>query len=186
MAKGQARRPTKNPPILFEKTQRILKEVEKSLGHRLLTYWNSPNGSICNNDVIGLYGILKSMGKCKAMSFFVKSDGGSGQASLRMVNLLRQFSEKTTMLVPLECESAATMLALGADRISSSNKAMTVIAISRSCFENFAGVTSRLTRSSRRWVAFRTGRAVNSHTSRKNASRLTRRIVRASLSKMRT
>ena len=117
IASGQARRPTKNPPILFQKTQRILKEVEKTLGHRLLTYWNSPNGSICNSDVVGLYGILKSMGKCKALSFFIKSDGGSGQASLRMVNLLRQFSEKTTALVPLECASAATMLALGADKI---------------------------------------------------------------------
>jgi len=117
MVSGKPRRPTKNPPILFRKTQRILKEVEKTLGHRLLTYWNSPNGSICNNDVIGLYGILKSIGKCKTLSFFIKSDGGAGQASLRMVNLLRQFSDKTTVLVPLECASAATMLALGADRI---------------------------------------------------------------------
>jgi hypothetical protein len=114
---GSVRRGTKNPPILFQKTQRVLQEIEERLGHRLLTYWNSPNGSICNNDVIGLYGILKSMGKCKALSVFIKSDGGSGQASLRMVNLLRQFSDRTTVLVPLECESAATMLALGADKI---------------------------------------------------------------------
>ncbi len=111
------RRPVKTPPILFEKTQAVLKQVEQRLGHRLLTYWNSPNGSICGNDVIGLYGILKSMGWSKELSFFIKSDGGSGQASLRMVNLLRQFSRRTTVLVPLECESAATMLALGADQI---------------------------------------------------------------------
>ena len=51
------------------------------------------------------------------MSFFIKSDGGSGQASLRMVNLLRQYIGKLTVLVPLECASAATMLALGADKI---------------------------------------------------------------------
>lgn len=106
-----------NPPILFKKTQQVLRRVEGILGHRLLTYWNSNNGSICNNDVIGLYGILKSIGKSKELSFFIKSDGGSGQASLRMVNVLRQFAQKTTVLVPLECESAATMLALGADRV---------------------------------------------------------------------
>jgi hypothetical protein len=111
-------RPTqKNPPLLFKKTQEVLKQVENLLGHRLLTYWNSNNGSICNNDVIGLYGILKSIGKTKDLSVFIKSDGGSGQASLRMVNVLRQFAQRTTMLVPLECESAATMLALGADKI---------------------------------------------------------------------
>ena len=107
----------KNPPILFKKTQEILKQIEARLGNPLLTYWNSNNGSICGNDVIGLYGILKSMGKRKELYFFIKSDGGSGQAAVRMVHVLRQFFEKTSVLVPLECESAATMLALGADRI---------------------------------------------------------------------
>ncbi len=48
---------------------------------------------------------------------FIKSDGGSGQAALRMVNLLRRYVKHLTVLAPLECQSAATMLALGADRI---------------------------------------------------------------------
>jgi hypothetical protein len=34
-----------------------------------------------------------------------------------MVNLLRQFARHLTVLAPLECQSAATMLALGADEI---------------------------------------------------------------------
>jgi hypothetical protein len=107
----------KNPPILFEKTQKVIRQIEAKLGEPLVTYWNSPNGSICNNDVVGLYGVLRSLKKVKNLSLFVKSNGGSGQASLRMVNLLRQFVERLTVLVPLECESAATMLALGADKI---------------------------------------------------------------------
>jgi hypothetical protein len=107
----------KVPPVLFEKTQKVIGQIENELGERLLTYWNSPNGSICGNDVVGLYGILSSMGKLERLSFFIKSDGGSGQASLRMVNLLRQFVGQLTVLAPLECASAATMLALGADKI---------------------------------------------------------------------
>src|SRR6266481_6600245 len=107
----------KVPPVLFEKTQKVIAQIESELGERLLTYWNSPNGSICGNDVVGLYGILSSMGKLERLSFFIKSDGGSGQVSLRMVNLLRQFVQNLTVLVPLACESAATMLALGADKI---------------------------------------------------------------------
>jgi len=107
----------KNPPILFEKTQKVIAQIEDKLGERLITYWNSPNGSICGNDVVGLYGVLRSIGKTKRLSFFIKSDGGSGQVSLRMVNLVRQFTSGLTALVPLECESAATMLALGADKI---------------------------------------------------------------------
>jgi Serine dehydrogenase proteinase len=107
----------RNPPILFKKTQQIIGQIEGKLGEPLLTYWNSPNGSICDNDVTGLYGILRGIGKINRLSFFIKSAGGYGQASLRMVNLLRQFVGRLTVLVPLECASAATMLALGADKI---------------------------------------------------------------------
>src|SRR5215471_7330178 len=107
----------KNPPILFERTQKIIHQIESKIGESFITYWNSPDGSICANDVTGLFGILRNMGKSKRLSLFVKSDGGHGQASLRMVNLLRQFVGRLTALVPLECESAATMLALGADKI---------------------------------------------------------------------
>ena len=107
----------KQPPILFEKTQKILRQIETRVGEPFLTYWNSPDGSICANDVSGLFGILRSMGKINRLSLFIKSDGGSGQSSLRMVHLLRQFVGRLTALVPLECASAATMLALGADRI---------------------------------------------------------------------
>ena len=107
----------KNPPVLYERTQQIIGQVESKLGERLITYWNSPSGSICSNDVIGLYGILRSMGKVDRLSVFIKSDGGYGQASLRMVNLLRQYAGTLTAIAPLECASAATMLALGADKI---------------------------------------------------------------------
>src|SRR5215475_461604 len=107
----------KTPPILFAKTQKVIGQIEAKLGERFLAYWNSPDGSICDNDVVGLYGILRSIGSVDRLSLFIKSDGGSGQVSLRMINLLRQFVRRLTALVPLECESAATMLALGADRI---------------------------------------------------------------------
>ena len=107
----------KSPPVLFDRTQKVVGEIEAVLGEPLITYWNSTNGSICSNDVVGLYGILQSIGKVDRLSLFIKSNGGFGEASLRMVHMLRQFVGELTVLVPLECESAATMLALGADRI---------------------------------------------------------------------
>jgi len=113
----KSRRALKKPPVLYERTQQLIHRIESKLGERIITYWNSPNGSICPNDVIGLYGILRSIGKVDRLSFFIKSDGRSGQVSLRMVNLLRQYVRRLTVLVPLECASAATMLALGADKI---------------------------------------------------------------------
>jgi hypothetical protein len=107
----------KSPPVLFDKTQKVLREIEAELGEPLITYWNSTSGSICSNDLMGLYGVLQSIGKVDRLSLFIKSNGGFGEASLRMVHMLRQFVGKLTVLVPLECESAATMLALGADKI---------------------------------------------------------------------
>src|SRR3984957_19003902 len=105
------------PPVLMERTQPVIERLSAALGEPVITYWNSTKGSICQNDVIGLYALLRNAGKLDNLTLFLKSDGGSGQASLRMVNLLRQHAKHLTVLAPLECQSAATMLALGADRI---------------------------------------------------------------------
>lgn len=105
------------PPILFDKTQPIIEALEKQLGGKFLAYWMSYAGSLCQNDVNVFSEILKTLGNCERLFIFIKSGGGNGSASLRMVNLLRSHCEKITALVPLNCESAATMLALGADEI---------------------------------------------------------------------
>ncbi len=107
----------KQPPVLFDRTQRLVSEITSLLGGPLITYWNNPRGSICDNDVVALYEVLQKLGKQDTIYLFIKSDGGSGQASLRLVNLLRQYCKRLVALVPLKCASAATMIALGADEI---------------------------------------------------------------------
>jgi hypothetical protein len=105
------------PPVLMEKTQQLIQKLSTLLGEPVISYWNSTKGSICSNDVVGLYALLRDAGQVERLTLFIKSDGGSGQAALRMVNLLRRYVRHLTILAPLECQSAATMLALGADRI---------------------------------------------------------------------
>lgn len=107
----------KTPPNLFEKTQQLIRRIEQQLDGRLVCYWISPNGSVCQNDVNVFNAILKTVGNAETIYLFIKSDGGDGKASLRMVNLLRKHCRRLVALVPLNCESAATMLALGADAI---------------------------------------------------------------------
>jgi hypothetical protein len=107
----------KQPPVLFDQTQRMVLETTSLLGGPLIAYWNNPRGSICDNDVVALYEVLQKLGKQDTVYLFIKSDGGSGQASLRLVNLLRQYCKCLIALLPLECASAATMIALGADEI---------------------------------------------------------------------
>lgn len=113
-----ARKPKiKQPPVLFGKTQAVIAKLSERLGGPLVSYWNNPRGSVCHSDVLALYDVLGRLGQHDTIHLFIKSDGGSGQVSLRLVNLLRQHCRQLVALVPLECASAATMIALGADRI---------------------------------------------------------------------
>lgn len=107
----------KQPPVLFNKTQAVLADVAQRVGGPVVAYWNNPRGSVCHSDVVALYAVLGQLGWNETIYLYLKSDGGSGQVALRIVNLLRQHCRKLVALVPLECASAATMIALGADRI---------------------------------------------------------------------
>src|ERR1044071_4326294 len=95
------------PPVLFSQTQTLIKKIEDLKGIKLLAYWNSVNGSVCQNDVSSFYEIIKHWPVQKEIFLFIKSDGGDGKASLRIVNLLREHSKKLTVLIQGECASAA-------------------------------------------------------------------------------
>ena len=107
----------KKPPILFKDTQAIIAQIEKRIAGTFLSYWNSVSGSVCHDDAVGFHEILNVMEKKGPLFLFVKSDGGTGEASLRIVHVLRQHFSHVKTLVPLNCASAATMLALGTNEI---------------------------------------------------------------------
>lgn len=107
----------KQPPLLFGKTQAIIHRLAEQLGGPVVAYWNGPRGSVSHSDVMALCHVLARLGTHEVVYLFIKSDGGSGQVALRLVNLLRQHCRRLVALVPLECASAATMIALGADCI---------------------------------------------------------------------
>ena len=111
------RKNIKEPPLLFDDTQAIITAIEKQIGRKLLVYWTSDRGSVCDNDVVALYEIFKHIGRSEDIALFIKSNGGDVEASLRLVNLMREYNTRVHALVPLESASAATMIALGADEI---------------------------------------------------------------------
>src|SRR5512134_162826 len=116
--KARRRVRVKTPPLLFEKTQDAITRIQRRVQGRFLTYWTSTSGSVCDNDVMALHEILQQTGRQETLTLFVKSDGGSGMAALRLVHLLRRHTRKLQVVAPLNCASAATMLALGADTIA--------------------------------------------------------------------
>jgi hypothetical protein len=118
MAQAKRRPKIQKPPVLFQQTQALIARIEAKLGGPLLAYWSSANGSVCQDDVVVMYDhCRKAFTRGEKLGLFIKSAGGSGRAALRMVNLLRQYAPQLSALVPLECASAATMMALGADDI---------------------------------------------------------------------
>jgi serine dehydrogenase proteinase len=115
---GRSRRVRlKTPPLLFDATQRVLARIQRRVEGTFISYWTSTSGSVCDNDVLALHELLRATGRQRTITLFVKSDGGSGMASLRLVHLLRRYTRRLVVLAPLSCASAATMLALGADTI---------------------------------------------------------------------
>ena len=69
----------------MERTQPVIERLSALLGEPVFTYWNSTKGAICQNDVAGLYALVRSTGQVDRLSLFIKSDGGSGQAALRII-----------------------------------------------------------------------------------------------------
>ena len=115
--KSQPTPKLKKPPVLFTKTQKIIKAISAQIDGTFLSYWHSPGGNVCHNDVMGFFELLSRIGSQDRITLFIKSGGGNGTASLRIVNLLRRYTKQLTALLPLECASAATMIALGTDEI---------------------------------------------------------------------
>lgn len=53
----------------------------------------------------------------KGVDLFIHSNGGSGTVPWRVVSLIRQYTKSFAILVPFHAFSAATLMALGADKI---------------------------------------------------------------------
>ncbi len=104
------------PPVLFSDTQNLISTIEKRLNAPLITYYNSNAGNVCGNDASAMYEILKGK-KIDTAYLFIKSDGGSGIAALRIISTLRNYCKNLIALIPSNCASAATMMALGANEI---------------------------------------------------------------------
>ena len=111
----EKKREIKRSPIRFEKTQEIVCQLEKFYRGDLITYWTSHRTLISQDHINIFYRLLRSRVRSDHLYIFLKSNGGSGLTALRATHLFRDLYKKVTVLIPLECASAATMMALGAD-----------------------------------------------------------------------
>lgn len=112
------RPPIRIPKIFIEGTQKILKEIEDSLSHRILCYYMSRRNSINQGHPDIFLEQLRQMGPQEKISLILVSDGGDSSASLRIATIVREYCKSLEVIIPSRCASAATVLALSADKIT--------------------------------------------------------------------
>ncbi|MEK6690067.1 MAG: serine protease [Nitrospirota bacterium] len=99
----------------------LIKEIGKDRGSRVLCYLTGDRRGFETRiapDVFPLlYEHLSKVGKTKSIDLFLYSTGGITIAGWGLVNLIREFCDKFSVIIPFKAHSTATLIALGANEI---------------------------------------------------------------------
>jgi hypothetical protein len=108
-------------PMTRESRQAIISDLEKLRDSRLVCYVTGDrqpvHAQIGDDALRPLYDHLRELGHVPKLDLFMYSRGGAIDVPWRIVTALRQASEEWHILVPFRANSAATLVALGADSI---------------------------------------------------------------------
>lgn len=100
---------------------RIINEIENIRNSKLLAYLCGDRRNfetrIHPEIQTSLYRHLQRLGQHKKIDLFLYSTGGVTMAAWSIVNLIREFCEEFTVIVPFKAFSTATLICLGADEI---------------------------------------------------------------------
>ena len=104
-----------------DKRRRIIAEIEELRGGRVLSYVTGDRGptqaQIGDDAVRPIYEQLRRMGYVQRLDIFLYSRGGAIDVPWRIATALRSAADEWNVLIPFRANSAATLLALGADEI---------------------------------------------------------------------
>lgn len=99
----------------------LIKKIETHRDSKIITYicGDRPpiTAQIGDDAVRPLYQHIRDLGHTKRLDLFIYSRGGAIDVPWRIVSALRQASDEWCVLIPYRSNSAATLIALGADQI---------------------------------------------------------------------
>jgi ATP-dependent protease ClpP protease subunit len=105
----------------FRKRKKLMEKLEKEgdpQPRRVAMYYSRLDRSLTHSDVLPFTGMLKEIGKVENLDLIIHSPGGDGMAADKLLDLCRKYCSKTLrVVVPLYAKSAATLIALGGDKI---------------------------------------------------------------------
>jgi len=104
-----------------EDRRRLITSLEKARGSRVIVYVTGdrvPAAAQIGDDALRpLYDHLREIGRAEKLDLVIYSRGGNIDVPWRIATALRSASDRWNLLVPFRANSAATLLALGADEI---------------------------------------------------------------------
>lgn len=104
-----------------ETRRHLYEEIEKELDLPVISFFTSFTHPVMieDEDADMIDGMLQPLNLEKGLALMISSPGGSGEASERIINILRSYSGtgEFVSIVPGKAKSAATMICLGAREI---------------------------------------------------------------------
>lgn len=100
--------------------RKLIKSIQKQIGGKLITYTVNRNISpnfIDHNDIRFFNDLLESCGDVDRLILMINSPGGELDAAEKIAMMCRAYCKEFFVLVPESAKSAATMIALTADKI---------------------------------------------------------------------
>lgn len=99
----------------------LIEQIEQARDSRVVVYVTGDRppatAQIGDDAVRPLYAHLREIGHVEKLDLFIYSRGGAIDVPWRIVTALRQTAKEWRILVPFRANSAATLIALGADQI---------------------------------------------------------------------
>jgi len=118
----------KNHNASIERCKTIIKELEKALDKRVIAYFSSETGNddgsmVNDGDVFIIENLLSIHSSKKDLVLILHSNGGFSLSAERIIDVCRNYcaqrndGSKFIVVVPKKAKSAATIVALGSDKI---------------------------------------------------------------------
>jgi hypothetical protein len=103
-----------------------ISKIENEISAPVLVYFTADapvvGGRIGEDAPRTMYDHLRLIGRQKRLALYLYSQGGVMETPWKIVTMLREFCDELFVLVPYKAYSAATMIAIGADKIYMTNK----------------------------------------------------------------
>jgi len=102
-------------------TKSLIQKIEKARNSKVITYVTGdrqPFVTKVADDIIPIFAKhLEKIGKQKKISLFLYTRGGDMITPIRLIKLIRSYTDEIEMLIPYRAHSAGTLISIGADKI---------------------------------------------------------------------